>query len=195
MIVYDRKRGPERPKRRAKMDTLTRRMKTSEDGFQAMTEGERAAMREAVREAWRSNRDDIMEKIVEIGVQRHRAEQNRKSRNRYEKKNRKTVGARVTVALYDRVKRTAKERGVSIYRFLVDLSGGGREYKNGPGVHPGRGRIPGLFEKHAARKSPINRTYVPFPKRQKSDKRGRIGPAPFGCASRGRAYILWYVFA
>lgn len=103
------------------MDNLTRRMKNYEDGFQAMTEGEKAAMREAVREAWRSNRDDIMEKIVEIGVQRHRAEQNRKSRNRYEKKNRKTVGARVTVALYDRVKRTAKERGVSVYRFLVDL--------------------------------------------------------------------------
>src|SRR5699024_12048718 len=65
MIVYDRKRGPERPKRRGKMDNLTRRMKNYEDGFQAMTEGERAAMREAVREAWRSNRDDIMEKIVE----------------------------------------------------------------------------------------------------------------------------------
>ena len=103
------------------MDNLTRRMKNYENGFQAMTEGEKAAMRAAVREAWRSNRDDIMEKIVEIGVRRHRAQQNRKSRNRYEKKNRTTLRASVTAALYDRVKRTANEKGVSVYRFLVDL--------------------------------------------------------------------------
>ena len=103
------------------MDNLTRRMKNYEDGFQAMTEGEKAAMREAVREAWRSNRDDIMEKIVEIGVQRNKAERNREAKKRYDRKNRRTVGATVPIALYDRVKRTARDRGVSVYRFLVDL--------------------------------------------------------------------------
>lgn len=49
-----------------------------------------------------------------------RVESKRESDRRTDARRRRTVGARVPVALYERVSACAQERGVSLYRFVVD---------------------------------------------------------------------------
>ncbi len=103
------------------MDNYSRKMAHFQAGFDAMSKGEREAMQIAINRAWYGNRDDIMEKIIEIAVERDRANRKRASDRETDRRRRVLVGAHVPRKLAQRARDTARARGISMYRLMVDM--------------------------------------------------------------------------
>jgi hypothetical protein len=103
------------------MDNYSRKMAHFRAGFDAMSKGEREAMQIAINKAWNGNRDDILERIIEIAVERDRANRKRASDRETDRRRRVLVGAHVPRKLAQRARDTARARGISMYRLMVDM--------------------------------------------------------------------------
>ena len=104
------------------MNNEERRRIRIQHGTKHMSADERRAMQRAVRTANRLERGGkrMVRMLGDIAAARGRAERRRESDRRTDAKRRYTISAHVSLALYERVKDCAEERGGSMYKFVVD---------------------------------------------------------------------------